>query len=216
MIERVRERFSSLKYMKHEQAQYMRDLIVKHDLKDLLELGTYHGKSTAYMASILEELGRGIVTTLDRTSCMGLSPNVKQVIAELGLEHRVHIELHPRSFTITLMEMLEQTPRPQFDFCYLDGAHTWDGTGYSFLLVDKLLKPGAWLVMDDLDWTIAKSPIYRKALEEGKRSKAWHEYGSDEIHMTQVRKVWEILVPDAGYVNRSEPGFKWGLAQKPK
>ena len=49
----------------------------------------------------------------------------------IGLSEYVDVRIHARSFTITLMRMLEETPRPQFDFCYFDGAHTWDGTGFS-------------------------------------------------------------------------------------
>lgn len=211
MLTLVDEKFPNLKYMKRKQADIIKDLIVKNNLSSLLELGTYQGKGTAYMATILEGRGGiGSVTTLDREDCLRMTPNVHQVISSLGLAHRVKVELHPRSFTITLMHMLEQNPRPQFDFCYFDGAHNWDGTGFSFLLVNKLLKPGAWVIFDDLDWTIYKSEKRR-----AKNIKMYKDYGEAEKKIKQVRKVWEILVPYEGYINRSENKYGWGIAQKP-
>lgn len=209
MIDLVDKTFPNLKMMNKKQANTIKDIIISNNLSSLLELGTFQGKSAAYMASILEERGTpGTVTTLDRESCMNNEPNVKQVISTLKLTHRVNIILHPRSFTIPLMHMLEQNPLPKFDFCYFDGGHIWDATGFAFLLVNKLLKPGAWIVFDDLDWTIHES-------EKARGKVILKNYGEEEKKMKQVRKVWEILLPLEGYINRYENKFKWGIAQKP-
>ena len=62
-----------------------------------------------------------ILTTLDWNSCLKTVPNVEKVIETLGLSHRVTIRLTKRSFTRALMKMLEETPRPVFDFAYIDG-----------------------------------------------------------------------------------------------
>lgn len=210
VLSRVNQRFSRLKYMTVGQAEYIRSLVNDHGLRSLLELGTFQGKGTAFLASILEERGEGMVTTLDREQCLELKPNAKDVLAELQLSHRVDIRLHKRSFTMTLMKMLEEAPQPVFDFCYFDGAHIWDGTGFCFLLVDKLLMPGSWIILDDMDWTLAGS-----ARAHPDRAKSYAHYTEEEMNMAQVRKVWEILVKGAGYINMSEPGHGWGVAQKP-
>lgn len=208
-IKAVDKTFPDLKFMKNKQAKIIREIVRQNNLRNLLELGTYQGKGTAYMAAILEERrGPGTVTTFDREKCLELSPNVNEVITTMGLEHRVKINLHHRSFTFPLMKMLEANPRPQFDFCYFDGGHTWDETGFAFLLVDKLLKPGAWIILDDLDWTIWES--------EKKRGKIINRsYSDEEKKIKQVRKVWEILVKEADYINMRENEFGWGIAQKP-
>jgi hypothetical protein len=44
-----------------------------------------------------------------------------------------------------------------FDFCYLDGAHDWTIDGLSVVLIERLLRPGGWLLLDDLRWTYADS-----------------------------------------------------------
>ena len=47
---------------------------------------------------------------------------------------------------------------PLYDFVYLDGAKNWTIDGLAVVLVEKLLRPGGWLLMDDLDWTYAQDP----------------------------------------------------------
>ena len=53
-IERVTRIFDDLEYMLEPQAMILRDHITKHDTRDILELGFYHGKSSAYLAAIHE------------------------------------------------------------------------------------------------------------------------------------------------------------------
>ena len=209
-IDRVTKRWKDLNYMQAHQAGFLRDFLIEKDLTDLLELGFCHGKSTAYMAAVLEEMGRGHITTMDLESARRHEPNIEEVLESLDLSHRVTPVHAHRSFTWELCKLFEQDPRPAFDFCYIDGAHTWDGTGFSFLLVDLLLKPGGWVIFDDLDWSIDRSPAARKNPE-------WYRaYSDEEKQARQVRKVWELLVPERGYVNYHErPEFHWGIAQKP-
>jgi predicted O-methyltransferase YrrM len=196
--------------MQEEQALTLREVIVKNDLSNLLELGTFYGKGSAYMAAILEDLGRGTLVTLDRNSTLRLKPNVHDILRGLNLDHRVTVHKHPRSSTITLMEMLEEEPARKFDFCYFDAGHVWDVTGFMFMLVDLMLVPGAWVVFDDLDWTLAKHWA-----KNPKSRQAYPEYSDEEGRIPQVRKVFEILPRKLGYINISEPHPGWGLAQKP-
>lgn len=209
-IETVDRVWHDLKYMTLPQARVLREFFREHRVRDVLELGFYHGKSTAFMAAILEEIGAGRIVTMDQEAARKRTPAIDGVIGRLGLAHRVEPVYSYRSFTWELRRLLEQLPRPQFDFCYLDGAHTWDGTGYSFLLVDLLLKPGGWVLFDDLNWSIAKSQA------AAKNPKAYAMYSPEEQQARQVRMVWELLVPARGYVDiHEEPRYHWGFARKP-
>lgn len=209
-IDEVDRRWGRLKYMGIDQARFLRDFIRTHDLSELLELGFFQGKSTAFMAAILEELGRGHITTMDREGAKKRRPPIERVLADLRLAHRVTPIYSHRSFTWELRRLLAQSPRPEFDLCYIDGAHTWDGAGFSFLLVDVLLKPGGWVIFDDLDWSISRSPA---ATKDAKR---YSQYSEEEKQAKQVRDVWQILLPERGYHNSyEEHRFHWGIAQKP-
>lgn len=211
-FDQVTQKFGDLRYMNENQAAYLRDFVAEKEIETVLELGFCHGKSSAYWAAILEDLGKGHLTTIDKCRGNPVSPSIDEVLDQLGLSHRVDYVFAHRSFTWELAKLIQQNPRPQFDVCYLDGGHTWDITNVGFLLVDLLLKPGGWIIFDDLDWTISKSVANRPKTARD----PWITYSQDERDAKGVRMVWELIVPEFGYVNRSEvPHFQWGVAQKP-
>lgn len=211
-FDEVTERFGDVRYMGEAQAAFLRDFIVRHDLCDLLEIGFYQGKSSSYLAAILEDRGgEGHLTTIDRESAREKSPGIEELLAALGLGHRVTPLWAQRSYTWELGRMVRDGKRAVFDFCYFDGGHTWDLTGFGFVLVDMLLKPGGWIIFDDLDWTIEKSIAKR----EGRES-AYAKFSEDELQARNVRLVFETIVPHLGYGSLSEePRFHWGIARKP-
>jgi len=208
-FDEVTQRFGDVKYMGEQQAAFLRDFIVKRELRDLLEIGFYQGKSSSYIAAILEDRGGpGRLTTLDRASAKQKSPGIDDLLGELGLAHRVSPTFADRSYTWELGKLIKDGKRELFDFCYFDGGHTWDFTGFGFLLVDMLLKPGGWIIFDDLDWSLDKSP--------GRKGDA-DQYGADEASAATVRMVFETIVPYLGYGSVSEKKkFHWGIARKPR
>jgi predicted O-methyltransferase YrrM len=176
----------------------------------VLELGTAHGASAAYVAAALQENGKGRLVTVDRAGA-GYEP--RALLAELGLLDYVDLVVREdSSYDWYLKEQIEQRSDadgncdPVFDFCYLDGAHNWTIDGLAVFLVEKLLRPGAWLLLDDLEWSYGSSPSGAPEpfpLSEPERR---------EAHM---RAVFDLLV-------RQHPSFtqfrvedgNWGWAQK--
>lgn len=196
------------KFMSPEQGRKVYDLIVDNRLSRVLELGFAHGKSTCYFAAAVEEVGGDPhVVTMDLKSARRREPNIEQLLDKCGLAHLVTPVYAHTSYTWELMKLLEQDPQPRFDFAYIDGGHTWDVSGFGFLLVDRLLAPGGWVLFDDLDWTLGRSPSMK--------DKPWVKRLSDEERNTaQVRKVFELLVATHGdYINVHEQK-SWGWAQK--
>lgn len=189
----------------------MRDLIVEQDAHDILEIGFYHGKSSAYFAAILEDLGRGHLVTIDRDTAQQREPNIEQVLSELDLRHRVTPVYARRSYTWEMSKMIRTGPRPQFDLCYFDGGHTWDATGFGFLLVDMLLRPGSCIVFDDLKWTIEAAVRNQSSVP-----KQWRACSTDERATPAVQLVFDLLVPHLGYTDlRVANDGRWGIARKP-
>lgn len=189
----------------------MRDFIVEHNVRDILEIGFYHGKSSAYFAAILEDLGEGHLVTIDQASARDREPSIDTLLSNLALEHRVTPVFAERSYTWELGKMIRATPQPQFDLCYFDGGHTWDATGFGFFLVDLLLRPGGWIIFDDLEWTI-KSAMPSMVKVPGH----WLDCSVDEQATPAVKMVFDILVPHLGYTDqRSVNEGRWGVARKP-
>ena len=99
---------------------------------------------------------------------------------------------------------------PRFDFVYLDGAKNWTIDGLAVVLVEKLLRPGGWLLMDDLEWTYAQDPgreatdgIVHRELSEPERT---------EPHL---RAVFDLIVaqhPSFTELRRQDEW--WGWARK--
>ncbi|QEE27300.1 class I SAM-dependent methyltransferase [Terriglobus albidus] len=193
--------------MTFAQGRMMHDFILEHRLRRCLELGFYHGVSSAYIAGALQEIDTGHLTTIDIPQALTLSPNINEVLKELQLQDLVTVFIEPRSYTWRLMRFLEAGMYGEFDFCYIDGGHTWDTTGFALSLVAHLLRPGGWVVLDDLDWTLATSP----ALSLKPSTKAFPE---DERTTPGVRKTFELLIcKDNRFENAFEKG-KWGFAQR--
>ena len=184
-FDEITERFEKLPFMRAAQAEIIRDLIRETDAKDILEIGFFHGKSSAYIGAILEDLGRGTLVTIDDRSALGRDPTIHDVLRMAGLAHRVQPIFAFRSFTWELQKVISQVPRPHFDLCYFDGGHTWDNTGFGVVLVDILLRPGGLLVLDDMNWRVESSPTY-------KNPKRRARFSEDETAAPTVRRAWEL------------------------
>ena len=135
------------------------------------------------------------------------------LLRELELDRLVRFVVRDdSSYDWYLKELIEEQSdnhgncEPIFDFCYLDGAHNWTIDGLAVFLVEKLLKPGGWLLLDDLEWSYASSPSGAAGpfpLSEGERR---------QPHM---RAVFDLIV-------RQHPSFtqfkiqdgNWGWAGK--
>jgi predicted O-methyltransferase YrrM len=104
------------------------------------------------------------------------------------------------------MKLLQEGLQTYFDFCYIDGGHTWYSTGFAFFLVSRLLRPGGWIIFDDLDWTHEDEIV---------RGASWVAgMPAEERSVPQVRRVYELLVkPDPEFENFYEVG-QWAYARK--
>ena len=207
-FDEVTEKLSEIRYMTADRAAKMRDLVTETNASKILEIGFYQGKSTCYIAAMLEDRGSGHITTIDLNSAKQLSPGIRENLASLGLEHRVTPIYAKRSYTWELARMIKR--KEQFDFCYFDGGHTWDNTGFGFVLVDLLLRPGGIIVLDDMNWSIAKSIAVDTA-----RARRYDRYDDDEKEEEAVKLVWETIVPRLGYQRELLQNLNWGIARKP-
>jgi hypothetical protein len=140
-------------------------------------------------------------------------PNIDKILANLELTDWVTVYYEPRSFTWRLMKFIEEGSYPRFDFCYLDGGHTWDVSGFGFFLVEKLLRPGGWLLFDDLNWSVA--PRAEVLRQNGMPLPPWMARMTDEEMKTlQVRKVWELLVKQHMNFDKFLEEGQWGFTRK--
>jgi len=202
-------KLKDIPHMTIEQAEKLSQFIAENPIYNILELGFYHGVSSCYIAHTLRELQRdgAHLTSIDLESARDLSPNIEQLVEDFALEKILTVVYDDKSYTWTLMAMIDDGRHNTFDFCYIDGAHNWDTDGFAFFLVDKLLKKGGWILFDDLDWTYNDSPKL-------KNSDFVRSMPKLERETKQVRKVFELLVEQHPNYDYFKEDMGWGLAQK--
>ena len=206
-IEKSYEILKDVQGMVFDQALFMDNFLKKRNLTNLLELGFAHGASSCYMASTLNEMGEGHLTTIDLKGAKLRLPNIETLLDKLDLNDLVTPYYENTSYTWRLMKFIEENDEPIFDFCYVDGAHDWYNDGFAFFLVDKLLKPGGWIIFDDMYWTFESSP----ALKNTARVK---NMPKDEKSIPHISQVFNLLVKSHPYYCNFEIHKSWGIAQK--
>jgi predicted O-methyltransferase YrrM len=206
-IAAVKRVVGDLPFMTLAQAETITQLIAEQQVEHILELGFRHGVSTCYMAATLAEQGRGQITTIDLVKARDHDPNIETLLERLGLRERVTVFYEPTSYTWRLMKFLDADPQPRFDLCYLDGAHNWFVDALAFFLVDRLLKPGGWIIFDDLDWSFATAP----SLKDTPHVQAMPE---DERTTPHIRKIYELLVKTHPDYHNFRTQQNWAFVQK--
>jgi predicted O-methyltransferase YrrM len=192
-----------------ERGYLIYDFVRQHGFKSVLELGFAHGVSSCYIAAALKANGEGFLTTIDLDAVRGLNPSIETLLERTGLRDWVKPVNTATSYTWELMHLIERTPAGEwaFDFAFIDGAHSWFVDGLAFFLVDRLLKPGGWILFDDLNWTFAKS----RTLRESEMVRAMPV---EEREMPQVGKVFELLVRTHPSYGEFRTDGLWGWARK--
>ena len=177
----------------------------EHRFERCLELGFAHGVSSVWIGSALESNGLGTLTSVDLLDAHQRQPTAQETIERAELTDRVELLYEETSYTWYLHRMLRKQHRdgrigPMFDFVFLDGAHTWDADGFAFLLVDRLLRPGGWVLLDDMDWTLDKE--------------RFPDVPPAQRELAQVQEIWDLLVlTDSSYDELRTDG-QWAWARK--
>ena len=158
------------------------------------------GLAPPYMAAAVGPEGR--VTTLD-TEAVEPNPRPEQLLTEANLTDRCEVVRIPHSsYTWWLKQQTEmpsdeaENCEPAFDFIYLDGAHTWTIDGLAALLAERLLRPGGWLLLDDVRFIFDRDGgPYGPGM-----SPEDHRFSGGESAAEQVRAVFRTT-------SQTAPGF---------
>jgi predicted O-methyltransferase YrrM len=209
-FDEVARAVAGVPFMSPAQGRLVYEHIVQSGARDALELGTAHGVGAAYMAA-----AGARVTTVDFAGA-AYDPSPEQVLQRAGVRDRVTIVREFSSYTWWLKERIEERAdahgnvEPCFDFIYLDGAKNWTIDGLAVVLVEKLLRPGGWLLMDDLEWTYSDSPS--RVATDGI---VHRELSEPERTQPHLRAVFDLIVaqhPSFTELRRQDEW--WGWARK--
>ena len=191
----------------HGRALY--DHVRESGARDVLELGTAHGASVSYLAAAVAANGGGTVTTVDRYHFQ--SPTPEETLTKAGLAGKVEfVRVDHSSYSWWLKQQVQTRSdaagncEEAYDFVLLDGSHDWHIDGLSVILVERLMRTGAWLALDDLDWSYERSGVERPP-----------NLSDEEIVTPHVQDIFDVLLrPHPAFSEfRIEDGT-WGWARK--
>ncbi len=209
-FDEVARAVAGVPFMSPAQGRLVYEHVRDTGAQDVLELGTAHGVGAAYLAAAAAR-----VTTVDFAGA-AYDPAPEQVLARAGVAERVTVVREFSSYTWWLKERVAERSDEHgnvdacFDFVYLDGAKNWTIDGLAVVLVEKLLRPGGWLLMDDLEWTYAQDP--GRAATDGIVHRELSERERTEPHL---RAVFDLIVaqhPSFTELRRQDEW--WGWARK--
>lgn len=156
-----------------ESAELLYSLCLMQGLRgDILEIGSWQGKSTSYLARAAKDSANGRVFAVDHFKGNVGKENMYRVgnsaatsiydmfnknIYSLGLDDVVAAV--PLSSKAAHAQLCGRT----FRFIFIDGDHTYEGVSEDIKLFSPLLQPGGIMAFDDFDSTF---PGLVKAVSE--------------------------------------------------
>jgi len=125
------------------------------------------------------------------------------------------------TYSWTLFEMLERGE--QFDAIYVDGHHTFYIDLPAILLADKLLKPGGYLLLDDIPWSLSflKARMMKSISQWYFYHKIYNfsDYEKGQQSLCHIKMIAEELLIKRGEYSKeaslSSPHW-WALRKKPE
>lgn len=207
-FDEVARAIAGIPFMSPAQGRLVYDHVRRTNARDVLELGTAHGVGAAYMAA-----AGATVTTVDFQGAH-YDPSPEEVRRRAGVDFTIVREFS--SYTWWLKTQVQARSdahgnvTPAYDFVYLDGAKNWTIDGLAVILIEKLLRPGGWLLMDDLEWTYAQDP-HREATD----GIVHRELSEPERTQPHLRAVFDLIVaqhPSFTELRREDEW--WGWARK--
>jgi predicted O-methyltransferase YrrM len=216
--EDTRDAVAGIPFMTAEQGRRIYDHVRETRPEIVLELGTGYGVSAAYIAAALDENGTGRLVSVDHRSSASKYPPA-ETVAKASADLLSVVEFvreDASSYTWWLRARLEErtdkdgNTGPLYDFCYLDGAHHWTIDGLAVFLVERLLRPGGWLLLDDLDWSFGTKTQWA----DGEIA-PFFPMSPDELRVPHMRSVFDLLLKThPAFTSFSDEDGRWGWAKK--
>ena len=214
-FETVKEHLKDTPYMGIDEGWELYSFICKSRPRTALELGHAHGSSSIFIAAALDELGEGILETVDLEGSVDRVPNLEQLVSQTGLSPYIRIFREKNSYTWFLKKKIEECTsngmcEPIYDFCFVDGPKNWTIDGFAFFLVNKLLRENGWILFDDYTWTHGKHKD--RKVTDGITVRS---LGVDEINQAHIELIFNLLVVQSNeYSNFEIQDSWWAWAQK--
>lgn len=164
----------------------------------IAEIGIDRGATTKEVIKLLSS--GDIYDLYDRDTC-----KFAVSLEELKAKSNCTVNFYPNSpklfdsYAWTIAKQLYEIRRSEgdpliWDAVYLDGAHTFPVDAPTTCCIKEMIRKGGYIVFDDMNWTLAKSPTCNN---ESHRA----IFTTEQMEEAQVRMIVDLLV-------RSDPRFR--------
>lgn len=157
----------SITSISKNEGDFVKKLIQENKYAKTIEIGCALGISSMYILQASSKFIDAHHTIIDPNQTKEWSNYGIKNIEALGADNFTLIE---QPSEIALPKLLEQ--KEQFDFGFIDGWHSFDHTIVDFFYINRMLKIGGMVVIDDANWNsiakvidyISKYPCYELIL----------------------------------------------------
>lgn len=205
---RVQEAVGNLPHIARPNAKVLYDFIIKHDVRQVLEIGFAYGVASCFIAAALQEIwasqSQAEMQIRERPKLVSVdfirtgrhySPSIEDMLGLLNLQEYVDVRWTQTGYHWFLHDEIRDQSvgsnvcRPKYDLAIIDCSKNWTLESGGFFLVDKLLKFGGTIIWDDYHWTYAKADRRR-----GETAGISHSsLTKDEWEIPHIREVVHIL-----------------------
>ena len=188
-------------HIPEDEGDFLQKMIRDAQPRVSLEVGCAYGVSSLYICEALRQVNASKHIIID-----AYQHEIFDGIGLINLQRAGYDDLICFFETLSyksLVHLNEQCVK--IDFAFIDGQHTFDYVLVDFFLIDKLLKPGGVVVLDDL-WFPSIRNVCRyvllnlryKCVGPPSRASALRKLASQVSANTPLRRILKptILVPD--------------------
>jgi predicted O-methyltransferase YrrM len=179
-----------------EAIQILSQLRAEQDVLTVAEVGVGIGSSTVEFLRVMA--GAGTLHLFDFNDVLNqLVADLKTLDVSDGIRVVTHGNGRQRfnGYAWTLATMAaargrdDDTPEV-FDFVYLDGAHVFHQDAPSCVLLKEMVKPGGYIVFDDMYWTFKGSPTMDPAIRPSVRD----DFSDEQLSTPHVELVVDVFM----------------------
>jgi predicted O-methyltransferase YrrM len=164
------------------------DFIKTTKCRNIAEVGVYRGETSVELARFLNNEGTlhlfDFHDAVERVHAELLAKGFRNVMA-FGSSYKIM-----DSYNWQFANLIEKHEEPIYDYVFLDGAHVWAVDALAVFLIDKLLKVGGYMDLDDYDWSLADSP----SLNPVSFPMTKKRYTDEQINAKQIKMVIDLLI----------------------
>lgn len=172
---------SPVPWMRLPQARRIQRLVREHRLARILEIGTMHGAGTTHLAAAASHVA-GHVTTVDVPASARNCPRAEDLLTAAGLSNRATVIRRRQGIATQFHDWITGGAAPKFDLVYVDGDHSFAAAARDLEIAIRLLRPGGWLVMDDVGvpkWSDVTRVWVKRAMRDSRLDahEVWRQWG---------------------------------------